>query len=131
MAFAGVPFSYRLLHQLAHQIGVFHRVLQGQAFDPVSYTHLAMSAKDEIISYVDSRKDLYFETSDQIWEYAELGLKEHKSAAALIDILKNEGFQVTQGVSDLPTAFLAEFGQGKPVIAYPVSYTHLGYAPVG
>ena len=84
-----------------------------------------MSAKDEIISYVDSRKDLYFETSDQIWEYAELGLKEHKSAAALIDILKNEGFQVTQGVSDLPTAFLAEFGQGKPVIAYLGEYDAL------
>lgn len=84
-----------------------------------------MSAKDEIISYVDSRKGVYFEASDQIWEYAELGLKEHRSAAVLIDILENEGFQVTKGVSELPTAFLAEFGQGKPVIAYLGEYDAL------
>ncbi|MBR0306820.1 MAG: amidohydrolase, partial [Lachnospiraceae bacterium] len=54
--------------------------------------------------------------SDQIWDYAELKFAEHKSAKAMIDFLKEEGFEVETGIGEIETAYMAKFGQGKPVI---------------
>jgi len=84
-----------------------------------------MTARDEIVEYIEKKKNVYTEASDKIWEYAELALEETRSAAVLIEILKNEGFLVTENVADLPTAFVAEFGCGKPVIAYLGEYDAL------
>ena len=52
----------------------------------------------------------------QIWGFAEVGYQEQKSSALLQQQLKAAGFQVTAGVADIPTAFVATFGSGKPVI---------------
>ena len=52
----------------------------------------------------------------QIWKYAEVGYKEYKSSALLQKALKDNGFTVTAGVAEIPTAFVATFGSGKPVI---------------
>ena len=54
--------------------------------------------------------------SDQIWDYAELKFAEHKSARAMIDFLKEEGFEVETGLGEIETAYKATFGHGKPVI---------------
>lgn len=54
--------------------------------------------------------------SDQIWDYAELKFAEHKSAKAMIDFLKEEGFEVETGLGEIETAYKATFGHGKPVI---------------
>ncbi len=54
--------------------------------------------------------------SDEIWRYAETALKETRSSKALADWAESKGFRVTRGVANLPTAFVAEFGSGKPVI---------------
>ena len=54
--------------------------------------------------------------SDQIWDYAELKFEEHKSAKAMVDFLKEEGFEVETGLGGIETAYKATFGHGKPVI---------------
>lgn len=65
------------------------------------------------------------ETSRQIWEAAELALKETRSSALLADFLEANGFRVERGVAGMPTAFLAEFGSGEPVLAYLAEYDAL------
>jgi aminobenzoyl-glutamate utilization protein B len=52
----------------------------------------------------------------QIWEYAEVGYKEVKSSALLQKTLSDNGFDVKAGVAGIPTAFVATYGSGKPVI---------------
>ena len=54
--------------------------------------------------------------SDKIWDYAELKFAEHKSAAAMVEFLKEEGFEVETGLGEIETAYMAKFGSGKPVI---------------
>ena len=54
--------------------------------------------------------------SDQIWDYAELKFEEHKSAKAMVDFLKEEGFEIETGLGGIETAYKATFGHGKPVI---------------
>ena len=52
----------------------------------------------------------------ELWKYSEIALLEDRSAAFLADILEEEGFRVERGVADVPTAFVAEWGSGEPVI---------------
>jgi len=54
--------------------------------------------------------------SDALWRHAELSLRETESAAALADFLEGEGFTVERGVAGMPTAFVASYGSGQPVI---------------
>ena len=55
-------------------------------------------------------------TALQIWEYAEVGYKEIKSSALHVQNLKAAGFSVETGVAEIPTAFVATYGSGSPVI---------------
>src|SRR5215216_2915294 len=63
--------------------------------------------------------------SDEVWRYAETALKETRSSKALADWAESKGFRVTRGVANLPTAFVAEFGSGKPVIGIMGEYDAL------
>lgn len=63
--------------------------------------------------------------SDRIWRYAETALRETQSAAALADYAESKGFRVTRHVAGMPTAFVAEFGSGKPVIGIMGEYDAL------
>ena len=65
---------------------------------------------------IDSRRDAYANVAKQIWGFAEVGFQEAKSSALLQQQLKDAGFQVKAGVADIPTAFVATYGSGKPVI---------------
>jgi aminobenzoyl-glutamate utilization protein B len=62
------------------------------------------------------------ELSDSIGRFAEPGLAEHRSAEALTAFLERHGFEVTRGVAGMPTAFIAEYGSGGPVIATMCEY---------
>ena len=64
-------------------------------------------------------------TALQIWKYAEVGYKEVKSSALHHQHLKEAGFQVEAGVAGIPTAFVATYGSGKPVIAILAEYDAL------
>lgn len=65
---------------------------------------------------LQAQYDFYKKTELQIWRFAEVGYKEYKSTALLQDILKQNGFTVEAGVAEIPTAFVASYGSGKPVI---------------
>ncbi len=65
---------------------------------------------------IDNRYSEYKNLALQIWQHAELGYQETKSSAALQSTLKANGFEVKAGVADMPTAFVATYGSGKPVI---------------
>src|SRR5262245_16863931 len=83
------------------------------------------AAATEAIRHVDSlRKELVAMNQD-IWNFAELGLEEHRSAARLVKALKDAGFEVKQGVSDIPTAFVASCGSGRPIIGILAEYDAL------
>ena len=72
--------------------------------------------KKTIINSIESQKDRLIEISDNIWEAAEPALLEFKSSKYLWDYAEENGFKVKKGVADIPTAFPAEFGSGKPII---------------
>lgn len=66
---------------------------------------------------IDSKGAHYADVAHQIWGFAEVGYQEQKSSALLQSELKAAGFEVQAGVAEIPTAFVATFGSGKPVIA--------------
>src|SRR5690606_27515535 len=74
---------------------------------------------------VDRRADELREVDRAIWEFAEVGLEEHKSSALLVEKLRENGFQVETGVAGMPTAFVASFGSGKPIIGILAEYDAL------
>ncbi|MHA2390490.1 MAG: amidohydrolase [Promethearchaeota archaeon] len=65
------------------------------------------------------------EISDKIWGFAELGFREHKSAKELIKILKENDFTVDENIAEIPTAFVASYGDGSPTIAVLGEYDAL------
>jgi aminobenzoyl-glutamate utilization protein B len=77
----------------------------------------AASPHQQILAIVDQHSAVYVQASKAIWEYAELGYHEEKSSALLQGHLKEAGFRVEAGVANEPTAFVATWGQGSPVIA--------------
>ena len=70
-----------------------------------------------MLTSLDAQADHYAGVAKQIWGFAEVGFMEVKSTALLQSELKNAGFTITAGVAGEPTAFIAEYGSGKPVIA--------------
>ena len=74
------------------------------------------AAKLAVVGSVDRHAAELAELSDRIWAYAEIALREHRSAAALADFAERHGFKVQRGVAGMPTAFVASYGQGRPVI---------------
>jgi aminobenzoyl-glutamate utilization protein B len=69
-----------------------------------------------IIQSIDSKGQTYADVAKRIWGFAELGYQEQKSSALLQAQLKGAGFDVKAGVADIPTAFTASYGSGKPVV---------------
>lgn len=64
--------------------------------------------------------------ADDLWQLAELSLQEVKSARLILDILRDEGFTITsKGTAGVPTAFLAEWGSGRPLLGILVEYDAL------
>lgn len=67
--------------------------------------------------YIDQSFEVYDRLQKTIWGHPELGFLETKSSALLQEHLKENGFTVKAGIAGMPTAFVAEYGSGKPVIA--------------
>ena len=84
-----------------------------------------MDNRELIREAVAEKRDLVAEVNRKIWEYAELGHKEFKSARLLCDVLKDEGFVVTEQLCGLPTAFKAVYGSGHPVLGLLGEYDAL------
>jgi aminobenzoyl-glutamate utilization protein B len=85
----------------------------------------AAPVHDSIVKHLDSIRADLVSVNQDIWTFAELGLQEYRSAARLTGVLKKAGFRVKEGVSGMPTAFVAEYGSGKPVIGILAEYDAL------
>jgi aminobenzoyl-glutamate utilization protein B len=84
---------------------------------------LAQSPQPDVLKQaaremVDGRVKLVQQVVDTLFSYSELGYQEFKSSAYLTELLEKNGFKVTRGVAGMPTAFVAEWGSGSPVIGF-------------
>jgi aminobenzoyl-glutamate utilization protein B len=76
----------------------------------------AQKDKQFVAKEIEKRALEYNAIASQIWKHAELGYQEQKSSTLLQETLKKSGFAVEAGIANMPTAFMATFGSGKPVI---------------
>lgn len=74
------------------------------------------TAKEMAIDWVGAHAELLRGVHLQVWDWAEVGLKELKTGKLLADILEEHGFTVERGVAGMPSAFVASYGSGAPVI---------------
>lgn len=73
--------------------------------------------KQEVIKKIDDRQKFTQEVNDQIFSFGELGFQEYETSKYLTNLLEKNGFTVERGVAGMPTAWIAKWGSGKPVIA--------------
>jgi len=73
--------------------------------------------KKEAIVAIDQRKDQAQQINDMLFSFAELGFQEVESLNYLTSLLEKEGFTIQKGIAGMPTAWIATWGSGKPVIA--------------
>ena len=76
-----------------------------------------MSNEEDIWKLVYLKRDDYIKFSDQIFDMPETLYKEFKSVAEHTKMLKKEGFKVTEGICNIPTAVIGEYGDQGPIIA--------------
>ena len=72
----------------------------------------------DIVEFLDGKAKELFSIADQVWDFAEVGFQEYKSSKLQVDYLEQNGFHVRRGVGGVPTAFVAEWGHGRPYIGY-------------
>ena len=71
-----------------------------------------------LMEVMRNHEGIFENVSDKIWEFAEIRYHEFQSADLLCQTLKEAGFQVTRPIAGIETAFVGEFGSGKPVIGF-------------
>ena len=86
---------------------------------------LAQKKYDVILKSIETDGSKYKNVANQIWSFAEMGYQEEKSSALLQKTLFEEGFSVKTEVANIPTAFVASYGSGSPVIAILGEYDAL------
>jgi len=86
---------------------------------------MAQNVREEAVAETDALRPLIHEMAADLWTYSETALKETKSAAMLSEILEERGFSIERGISGMPTAFIASYGAGKPVIGILAEYDAL------
>src|ERR1051325_3938794 len=77
----------------------------------------AAAMKADLIGQIDQMKVRTQIMVDQIFSFAELGFQEFETSKYLTGLLEKEGFRIERGVAGIPTAWVATWGSGKPVIA--------------
>ena len=74
-------------------------------------------AKEQFYNFVEERKKDFEDMSDAVWDYAELCFHEYKSTKLQREYMEKDGFRITTPVAGLETAFIAEYGSGRPILA--------------
>ena len=74
--------------------------------------------KQEARELVRANATLTQQMVDSIFSFSELGFQEVETSAYVTGILEKEGFKITRGVAGMPTAFVASWGSGSPVIGF-------------
>jgi aminobenzoyl-glutamate utilization protein B len=86
---------------------------------------LAVMASPDVTRLLDQRASSFSEVAREIWELAEVGFQEERSAALLKAQLEAAGFELQSGVAGMPTAFIGSFGRGRPVLAFLAEFDAL------
>jgi aminobenzoyl-glutamate utilization protein B len=93
----------------------------GNAADSIKYKYPTTpqldALKAEAAKEIDAKAKMIQEMVDQVFSYGELGMQEFETSKYLTGILEQNGFKVERGVAGIPTAFVAKWGSGKPVIS--------------
>ena len=89
------------------------------------HTLNAQLTKDEVLLEMDKKSEAYVAIAQNIWEFAEMGYLEEMSSSLLQKTLSDEGFTIKKEVAGIPTAFVAEYGSGAPIIAILGEYDAL------
>lgn len=84
-----------------------------------------MDYREFVNAAVEEKRDEIVNVSDRIFDFAEIGFHEFKTAKLYEEVLTREGFQVEMGLAGMPTAFKAQYGQGKPVVGFLAEYDAL------
>ena len=77
----------------------------------------AIAMKADLAGQIDSMKKLTQVMTDTVFSYGELGFQEFETSKYLTGVLEKEGFKIERGVAGIPTAWVASWGEGKPVIS--------------
>ena len=91
-------------------------------FMPGGYLRAQEINQKDIINWIDNNRSEYEQIAMKIWDFAEVGYQEVKSSSLVINTLSKAGFNITKGVADIPTAFVASYGSGTPVIGIIAEY---------
>lgn len=83
------------------------------------------TCKKEAVEWLDANQKIFEDAATAIHGFAELALEEYRSSEYLAGMLERDGFIVERGVADMPTAFIATFGSGYPVIGILAEYDAL------
>ncbi len=86
---------------------------------------LALAQKGALNESIERRGDETWHVARQIWQFAEPGYQEVQSAKLLADTLERAGFTIKRGVAEIPTAFVATYGEGRPIIGIMGEYDAL------
>ncbi|SVC30193.1 uncharacterized protein METZ01_LOCUS283047, partial [marine metagenome] len=85
----------------------------------------AQSVKDMLADFIDENASSYETVAQEIWELAEVGYMENESSEMLQGMLRSAGFEIESGVAGIPTAFVASYGGGGPIIGIMGEYDAL------
>lgn len=75
-----------------------------------------MNAQEDVLKQLDSESEKYGAIALKIWDWAEMGYQEVQSSELLQQTLSQAGFRIEKGIAGIPTAFVAEYGSGGPII---------------
>ena len=100
-------------------------ILVGFVAASVALADDASPAKQQAVASIDRQASEMTQLSDQVWVFAETALRETRSAALLADYAEAQGFEVERGVAEMPTAFVASYGKGRPIIGIMGEYDAL------
>jgi aminobenzoyl-glutamate utilization protein B len=95
----------------------FLLILFWAASSKAQVTDTLQLLKTEVLQQVEERSKLAQVMVDKVFSFSELGFQEFQTSKYITDILKENGFDITYGISGVPTAWWATWGSGKPVIA--------------
>src|SRR5688572_21803756 len=84
-----------------------------------------MQTQLDVTEWLEERQGRFIAIADEIWANPEVALGEYKACNLQAESLERDGFRITRNVGDMPTAFMAEWGSGSPVIGFLGEYDAL------
>jgi len=84
-----------------------------------------MDIKENILNYLNEKKELLANLAKDIWDHPQIGLQEDYAAKVIADLFQKEDFSIEKGIGNMHTAFIASWGEGKPIIGFLGEYDAL------